>query len=65
MLVTRSLCVIPHTVLIFGAQLGRAGAHNHADRRKKSKLHAFVQICDNADDRTICDKQVVLILLEC
>lgn len=67
MLVTRSFCVIPHTVLIFGAQLGRAGQSwsSQPDRRKKSKLHAFVQICDNADDRTICDKQVVLILLEC
>lgn len=64
MLVTRSLCVIPHTVLTFGTQLGRAGAHNQTEE-KKSKLHAFVQICDNADDRTICDKQVVLILLEC
>lgn len=45
MLVTRSLCVIPHTVLIFGTQLGRAGAHNQTEE-KKSKLHAFVQICD-------------------
>lgn len=38
MLVTRSFCVIPHTVLIFGAQLGRAGAHNQTEEKNPNYM---------------------------
>lgn len=50
MLVTRSLCVIPHTVLIFGAQLGRAGAHNQTEEKNPN----YMLLC----------KSVIILMIE-
>lgn len=50
MLVTRSLCVIPHTVLIFGAQLGSAGAHNQTDEKNPN----YMLLC----------KSVIILMIE-
>lgn len=49
MLVTRSLCVIPHTV-IFGAQLGRAGAHNQTEEKNLN----YMLLC----------KSVIMLMIE-
>lgn len=47
---TRSLCVIPHTVLIFGAQLGRAGAHNQTEEKNPN----YMLLC----------KSVIILMIE-